>query len=100
MPIIRKLLRADGTSMELPAGKGVEWLRNLIGADILDTVRLHLLGDPLHVMLLDDLGHPKRLPINPEATRLYLRHCVPGTQHCIRGDVVIVPDDDFAEVPA
>lgn len=68
----------------------------LIGADVLDTVNLRHMGHPLHVMLVDDQGHSKRLPVNVEATRLYHKNCRPNTTHTIRGDVVVVPDDDFS----
>lgn len=100
MTLIRKLLRTDGSAMDLPPGKSMEWLRNLLRADALDTVTLRSLGSPRHVMLVDDQGYQKHLPINVAATELYLAQCVPGTMHKIRGDVVIVPDDDFKEVPA
>lgn len=49
-------------------------------------------------MCVDDNGaitSPPR-PVNPKATELYHKNCVPGTVWLIRGDVVIVPDVDFA----
>jgi len=94
--MMRKLIRADGSTMALPDGRPMEWLRTLIKADTLDTVNLRHLGQPAHVMLLDDAGHAKGLPVNAEATKLYLANCRPGTTHQIRGDVVVVPDMDFA----
>lgn len=93
---MRKLIRADGSTMALPKRQSMEWLRQLIGADTLDTVNLRHLGRPTHVMLVDDNGHAKGRPVNAEATRLYLANCRPGTVHEIVGDVVIVPDEDFA----
>lgn len=98
--LIRQVLRTDGSSQELPAGKSMEELAALIGAEVLDVVQLRSLGEPLHVMLLDDLGYSKHLPVNVEATKLYLAQCIPGTTHKIRGDVVIVPDDDCVEEEA
>jgi hypothetical protein len=66
------------------------------GRDTIDTVTLRHMGSPMHVMLVDDIGAAKKLPVNVEATRLYHLNCRPGTTHEIRGDVVIVPDEDFA----
>lgn len=69
----------------------------LIGADTIDVVSLRHMGEPRHVMLVDDGGHESRRPVNHEATRLYWANCRPGTTHQIVGDVVIAPDSDFAE---
>ncbi|KCB24871.1 hypothetical protein [Bordetella hinzii] len=93
MKRIRKLIRADGTVTELNGPHAIEDVRSMIGADALDIVRL---ADRVHVMLVDDLGHPKGLAVNAEATRLYHEVCIPGTTHPIRGDVVVVPDSDYA----
>jgi len=54
-----------------------------------------LLTDRVHVMIVDDAGHQKGLPVNAAATALYHARCLPGTTHQIVGDVVIVPDSDF-----
>lgn len=94
--VVRKLIRADGTTVDLARGKSLRELAALIGADTCDTVLLRHMGEPLHVMLVDDVGHMKNLPINALATELYLANCRPGTTHEIRGDVVVVPDFDFA----
>jgi hypothetical protein len=113
MTLIRKLIRTDGTSQDLPAAVTMKEVHELIGADGLDTVSLHHLGTPLHVMMVDDRGYefeviehagnhfehrPTRAlkPVNVEATRLYLLNCKPGTTHQIVGDVVVLPDEDFA----
>lgn len=93
--VVRKLIRADGTSKEIPGPMSIEYLRNLIKADTLDTVTLRHMGHPTHVMLLDDAGHEKHSPINKEASELYWANCRPGTTHPIRGDVVVVLDEDF-----
>jgi hypothetical protein len=98
--VIRELIKADGTRRDLIGPHAIEDLRKMIGADSIDTVMLHNLGHPMHVMLVDDLGHDKQLPVNVEATKLYHANCRPGTRHQIRGDVVVVPDDDFAALPA
>lgn len=49
------------------------------------------------VMLVDDQSHSKPLPVNQIATAAYRAKCYPNQPtHMIRGDVVIVPDEDFA----
>ncbi len=113
MAVIRKLFRTDGTSMDLP--KGMDWdaLKNLMGADTIDTVILRHMGNPMHVMLVDDNGYEvqevqispthferrpvrARKPLNVEATRLYHLNCKPGVEHQIVGHVIVMPDEDFA----
>jgi hypothetical protein len=94
MATIRKLIRADGTSVELaPVSMTIH---TLIGADTLDSVNLRHLGRPAHVMLVDDTGMVDGKPANAEATKLYHANCRPGTTHPICGDVVVAPDEDFA----
>ncbi|AOY93804.1 hypothetical protein BKK79_19865 [Cupriavidus sp. USMAA2-4] len=89
---IRKVIHADGTEVTLDGPRTIEQIRHRIGADTLDVVRLR---DRAHMMIVDDLGHPKGLPVNEKATQLYWEVCRPGTTHQIRGSVVIVPDSDF-----
>ncbi|MCP2517434.1 hypothetical protein M5J07_21020 [Achromobacter mucicolens] len=89
----RKLIRADGTETVLHGPHAMQDVCQMIGADALDTVSL---ADGVHVMLVDDEGHRKGLAINAKATRLYHEVCIRGTTHEIRGDVVIVPDFDYA----
>ncbi|WP_011298529.1 hypothetical protein [Cupriavidus necator] len=89
---IRKVILADGEEIVLDGPRTIDQIRDRIGADYLDTVRLR---DRRHVMLVDDDGHPKGLRVNEKETRLYWDVCIPGTTHQIRGAVVIVPDSDF-----
>lgn len=91
MKPIRKLIRADGAETELHGPHAIQDVCQMIGADALDTVSL---SDRVHVMLVDDQGILKNLPVNPAATRLY--QAARGIPHQIRGDVVIVPDSDYA----
>ena len=111
--MMRKLIRTDGTSMDLPSRLSSAEIRTLIGVETLGTVNLRHMGAPLHVMLIDDEGYESQLvekrpghfelrpvrarkPVNVEATRLYHLNCIPaGMTHQIVGDVVVVPDDDF-----
>ncbi|MBB5413481.1 hypothetical protein OKW40_000850 [Paraburkholderia sp. RAU6.4a] len=90
----RRVLRADGTTQALEGPRTMAQIEALIGPDCecCDTVML----DGLHVMIVDDLGYRKGLPVNENATALYLLRCGPGVDWQIRGDVVIVPDDDFS----
>lgn len=91
MKSIRKLIRADGVETELHGPHALADVCQMIGADALDIVSL---ADRVHVMLVDDEGILKNLPVNPAATRLYQN--ARGVPHQIRGDVVIVPDSDYA----
>jgi hypothetical protein len=108
----RQLIRTDGTTIDLPNALPMRKYAELIGADTLDTVSLHHMGEPLHVMLVHDKAwetqevehdgwleiRPIRalLPVNEKATQLYWANCVPGTTHQIAGDVIVAPDDEFA----
>ena len=92
--IVVEIIRATGVH-ETTSIDGSDWVHEtevLIGADLLDTVDLR----NGRLMLVDDVGHAKNLPDNPEATALYHNICKPGTTHRIRGDVVIGKDTDFA----
>jgi hypothetical protein len=111
-PRVRLLIRTDGTTEALPGPVSSAEIRRLIGADTMDTVNLRHMGEPLHVMCVDDNGYeteatpipggtwlkPVRAlkPVNVKATELYHANCQPGTKHQIVGDVVVVPDEDFA----
>lgn len=94
--VTRKVIRVDGTVEELASKMPLRSLAQTIGADTLDTVPMRHMGSPLHVMLVDDCGVLDGKPVNEEATKLYLANCRHGTTHSICGDVVIVPDGDFA----
>ncbi|MEN4919414.1 hypothetical protein ABE485_12130 [Achromobacter spanius] len=91
MKPIRKLIRTDGAETALHGPHAIQDVCQMLGADALDTVSL---ADRVHVMLVDDDGIQKNLPVNPAATRLY--QDARGIPHQIRGDVVIVPESDYA----
>lgn len=93
---MRKLIRVDGTEQDLPKPQTLEQIYRLIGCRTIDTVQLRHMGRPLHVMCVDDTGLVDGKPSNPKATALYHKNCRPGTVHPICGDVVVVPDADFA----
>ena len=89
---IRCVFRADGTYKALEGPQSMAQIEALIGCETCDTV---MLSDRVHVMVLDDLGHKRGLPINTVATELY-RDARPASPWVIRGDVVVVPDSDYA----
>lgn len=110
--MMRRLIRIDGTVLDLPEPVPYAKLGEPIGAAVTDTINLHHMGEPLHVMVVDDLGYETqqidhgrgvfesrwvraRKPVNAEATRLYHLDCLPGTTHQIAGDVLVVPDQDY-----
>jgi hypothetical protein len=92
---MRVLLKTDGTTVALDRVHTMGEIAGLIGAKVLDTVSLI---DGVHVMIVNDLGHKLQLPANNAATVHYHAKCRPGSNPPpILGDVVIVPDLDFAE---
>jgi Domain of unknown function (DUF3846) len=90
---MRQLLRADGTTLDIQRQLRIGEIEALIGADTTDRV---LLIDRVHVMILDDRAAIKGLPVNRAATTHYYAKCGGEVAWCICGDVVIVPDSDFA----
>ncbi len=93
---MRKLIRVDGTEQEFNEPRSMRQIYELIGCATGDAVQMRHMGRPLHVMIVDDSGMVDGKPVNPKATELYHANCRPGTTHPICGDVVIVPDHDFA----
>ena len=94
--VLRKVIRVDGSEQLLDRPHSIREINSLIGANGLDTVQLRHLGRPAHVMLVDDTGMVDGKPVNEAATKLYWANCRPGTTHPICGDVVVVPDGDYA----
>lgn len=112
----RRVIRADGTEEVLPKALRDGAMADLIGAKVTTTVNLRHMGQPLMVMIVDDKGYDTEAvetpregyteiqlkptkalkPVNFKATALYHANTKPGTTHQIVGDVIIVPDDDFA----
>lgn len=84
------LYRANGTREVFKEKPTIPRLQELTGADVFDTVNFRN-GS---VMMVDDQGHSKNLPINLAATGFY-RFRAPNSDHVIVGDVVIVNDSDF-----
>lgn len=110
---MRRLIKTDGTERDFEGPQDIARILQFIGAETSDVVRMPMLGDPLHVMVVDDNGYETRAvdrgnnvtelvpvralrPVNAHATRLYWRQYPGAVGHEIVGDVFICPDDDFA----
>jgi hypothetical protein len=91
----RRVIRADDSIDLLPLRISMAEALREIRAQTAGTVHLRHLGTPAVMMIVDDAGYAKSLPVNTMATHLYWANCKPGTTHEIRGDVVIAPDSDF-----
>jgi len=89
---MRKIIRSNGAEIQIEGQKPLKELAKLINVDCTDSI---LLPDRVHVMLVDDDGHLKGLPLNPKATALYRSKNPEHATHTIVGDVAIVPDEDF-----
>lgn len=90
---MRKLLRTDGSVMLIGGPQTSEQIKALIRCESVDS---RMLDDRVHVLIFDDVGALKDLPINAAATRLY--HAAGySLQQYIHGHAVIVPDADFAK---
>lgn len=93
---MRRLIKTDSTHVDIEQPKTIAQIQELLDADCLCTVILKHLGEPVHVMFVDDNGHERDKPVNERATELYHLNCRPGTTHQIVGDVFVLPDGDFA----
>lgn len=92
----RFILKTTGDRVEVPQPLEYDDAADLLGATLLDVVNL---GDG-RLLLVDESGHPKGLPDNPEATRLYWTVCRPGVTHRVAGDVLVVPTSDLPDFAA
>ena len=90
---LRLLITPDGIIANIGMALPYADIKRRMTADTTDTVNLL---DREHVMLVDDHGQRKSLPINPIATALYWQRCGGPVEHTIVGPVYIVPDEDFA----
>lgn len=96
MPYDRYYLTVLGTALPFSLPMSMDAIRTLMNADALDTVVIDRKdGRAKTVMLVDDAGHDKGLPMNIEATRMYHAVRQPGTTYVIRGPVFVCPDQDF-----
>lgn len=85
------LIRAAGAVFSLEHyAPSLERIRSLLKAELLDCINLH----NGHVMLIDDNGIAKGLPINRTATQIYQCTRLAPSDHEIFGDAVIMPNGD------
>lgn len=92
MNITFMLVSGNEYVAETLPNRAINVIHTFLRAEVLDTVNLR----DGRVMMVDDLGHSKGLPVNEKATELYHGICKPGTTHQIVGDVAIVVDADLA----
>ena len=107
------IIRTDGATETIEKKPTLGNLRQAIGADELEFVRVGKADDSDIVMAVDEMGYetetvdhgdgrielrPLRAkkPFNLEGSRLYHAICWPGTTHQIVGDVALCHDADFA----
>lgn len=92
--MIVEIIFVSGAREDRDIPKQFVWnqLKTILSAEGFDTVNLR----DGRVMIVDDTGMIDGKPVNPEATKLYHSICIPGTVHCIHGDVAIALDKDFA----
>ncbi|MYN42453.1 hypothetical protein GTP55_24225 [Duganella sp. FT109W] len=90
--IRNKIIRVGGAEEVITGRATIAGIESAINAETLDTVNLR----DGRVMLVDDLGISKKLPVNEVATKLYHSVCRKGTTAQIHGDVAVVYDEDFA----
>ncbi|MFG7180696.1 hypothetical protein ACGYQ5_14305 [Burkholderia pseudomallei] len=87
-------MKTSGETIELDdRPHSIGEIKSLIGADVIDSRVLHDPGE--HVLIFDDVFLDKRLPLNIGATVIYHAAGYSKEQQ-ICGDVVLVPDADFA----
>jgi hypothetical protein len=91
------ILRTDGTEATHQERPTMAICLAAIGAEVPDTVSIGRANTPPddQIMLVDDAGVLKGLPVNPKASELYHRVCKPGTIWKIHGDVVLTYDRYF-----
>lgn len=90
----RRMIAIEGNQLGLNASHTVDEIADMIGTEDLSVIKLkHGM-----VMLIDDAGQEKKLPINYLATAIVYGSQPYGIEREIRGDVVIAPDTDFEEV--
>jgi hypothetical protein len=91
------IIHTDGTEEVHGERPTIAIVLAAIGAPALDTVMIGRANTPLddQIMLVDDTGALRDLPVNAKATALYHAVCKPGNPHQIHGDVVVTYDRYF-----
>jgi len=88
-----QIIRTDGTeeTHELSRARLMDTIHKFLNCDCVDTVNLR----DGRVMIVDDDGLGKGLPVNAKATALYKMVTIPNDNKIV-GDVAIAVDEDFA----
>lgn len=90
----RRVVAIEGNQQGLSESLTMKQIGDLIAADCCSVIMLkHGM-----VMIVDDAGQEKKLPINYLATAIVYGSQPYGLEREIRGDVVIAPDTDFEAV--
>jgi hypothetical protein len=89
--MMRKLLRTNGTVEDFAAPVPMAGIKALLGTTSLHVISLK---DGIHVMIIDDWGATKGLPVNQAATAHYWEKCGGPVDWFMRGDAFICPDSD------
>lgn len=93
--LIRQLIRASGVTCDFQAPLSLTEIREQLRTRVLEGITLVHWGVPLHTMLINEQHGRKNGRVNVRATELYRANNKPGSKRQIRGDVMIVPDQDF-----
>ncbi len=93
--LIRQLIRCSGATIDFTDPLTLTEIRTQLRARVLEGITLVHWGMPLHTMLLRDEPGRNNDRVNVQATELYRANCKPGSKRQIRGDALIVPDQDF-----
>ena len=93
--LIRQLIRASGVTCDFQAPLSLTEIREQLRTRVLEGITLVHWGVPLHTMLINEQHGRRNGRVNVRATELYRANSKPGSKRQIRGDVLIVPDQDF-----
>lgn len=89
------IIRANGTEQVVEEAPTLSSVHEALKCDCIDALRLSTYSINQAVMLVDDSGMLKRLPVNVKATALY--RAVVDTPYSIHGDVIVCSDMDFGD---
>jgi hypothetical protein len=92
------IIRTDGTEESHEERPTMSLCLAAIQASALETIPIGRANTPPddQIMLVDDTGALRDLPVNAKATALDQAICVPGNPHHIHGDVIVTYDWYFA----
>lgn len=92
---MRRIIRADGTSNELPSTVGFHDVAHTISRG---AMRMIALQGGQHIVLCDEMGKSLGSKLNHIATELVCRHAqAPGDRVSIYGDAAVLPRSMMAQ---